>query len=87
MEKFKVIVVMTTLLLISAGLVLADGIYNSSNTPSGLPWNTYNYCNAPHVNAQHYQEPLAVNGTGAKLVYLNVVIRHHKVRLQVRTVC
>ena len=30
------------------------GVYDSSTTPSYLPWNTYNYCNAPHVNAEHY---------------------------------
>ena len=62
----------------SASLVLAQGIYNTSNTPPGLPWNTYNYCNAPHVNADHYEVPS--NASGAKLVYLNVVMRHHKVR-------
>jgi hypothetical protein len=62
----------------SATLVLAEGIYNSSTTPSDLPWNTYNYCNAPHVNAEHYDVPS--NAPGAKLVYLNVVMRHHKVR-------
>ena len=27
------------------------GVYNSSKTPPNFPWNTYNYCNAPHVNA------------------------------------
>ena len=52
------------------------GIYNSSITPSSLPWSTYNYCNAPHVNAEHYVEPEV---KGAKLVNVNVMIRHHKV--------
>ena len=52
------------------------GIYNSSVTPPSLPWNTYNYCNAPHVNAEHYVEPEV---KGAKLVNVNVMIRHHKV--------
>ena len=52
------------------------GIYNSSTTPAGLPWNTYNYCNAPHVSAKHYTRPAQAHG--AKLVYLNVVQRHHK---------
>lgn len=52
------------------------GVYNSSKTPTNLPWNTYNYCNAPHVNAKHYQRP---QDLGAELVYLNVVTRHHKV--------
>ena len=69
-------------LLANAVLALASvsGVYNSSRTPSTLPWDTYNYCNAPHVNAQHYHLP--ENATGAKLVYLNVVTRHHKVRFQ-----
>ncbi|KIJ59604.1 hypothetical protein HYDPIDRAFT_33044 [Hydnomerulius pinastri MD-312] len=51
------------------------GVYNSSITPSYLPWNTYNYCNAPHVNAQHYVVP---EDREATLVFLNAVIRHHK---------
>lgn len=58
-------------------LASVTGVYNTSQTPSDLPWDTYNYCNAPHVNAQHYTKP---NVSGAKLVYLNTVIRHHKVR-------
>ena len=37
------------------------------------PWN--NYCNAPHVNASHYQLP----EEGAELVHLTVMMRHHKV--------
>ena len=58
-------------------LLNSTGIYNSSVTPSDLPWNTYNYCNAPHVNSQHYTQP---EDPAATLEYLNVVIRHHKVR-------
>lgn len=54
----------------------SEGVYNSSQTPADLPWNTYNYCNAPHVNAKHYTAPSV---DGAKLVYLNLVMRHHKV--------
>lgn len=56
----------------------AGGVYDSSTTPSHLAWNTYNYCNAPHVNAEHYFKP--ANVPHAKLVYMNAVIRHHKVR-------
>ncbi|CAL1698559.1 unnamed protein product [Somion occarium] len=52
-----------------------EGVYNSSRTPANFPWNTYNYCNAPHVNAKHYIIPPV---PGAKLVYLNMVVRHHK---------
>ena len=57
----------------------AIGIYNTSTTPASLPWNTYNYCNAPHVNAEHYFKP--TGDKRAKLVYMNVVTRHHKVSL------
>ncbi|EIW56337.1 phosphoglycerate mutase-like protein [Trametes versicolor FP-101664 SS1] len=57
-------------------LASAHGVYNSSVTPDTLPWNTYNYCNAPHVNAKHYSRP--PNAPHARLVYLNTVIRHHK---------
>ncbi|KZT19843.1 phosphoglycerate mutase-like protein [Neolentinus lepideus HHB14362 ss-1] len=52
-----------------------NGVYNSSTTPSSFPWNTYNYCNAPHVNAEHYNRPSV---EGAELVYMNVMFRHHK---------
>ena len=55
-----------------------NGVYNTSITPSDLPWNTYNYCNAPHVNAEHYTRP--TNVSGSELVYMNVMIRHHKAR-------
>ncbi|KAK7684387.1 hypothetical protein QCA50_012334 [Cerrena zonata] len=70
-----------TALLTSSAVRSADvissneGVYNSSRTPANLPWNTYNYCNAPHVNAKHYTTPSV---DGAKLVYLNMVMRHHK---------
>lgn len=50
------------------------GVYNSSTTPMNLPWNTYNYCNAPHVSASHYEAP-----EDSELVYLNLMMRHHKV--------
>ncbi|EIN05099.1 phosphoglycerate mutase-like protein [Punctularia strigosozonata HHB-11173 SS5] len=53
------------------------GVYNSSVTPSSLPWNTYNYCNAPHVKVAHYSEPKTGD---AELVYMNVMFRHHKAR-------
>ncbi|PWY97721.1 phosphoglycerate mutase-like protein [Testicularia cyperi] len=53
------------------------GVYNSSATPAGLPWDTYNYCNSAHVNAKHYNKPSEVR-KGAELVYVQVVQRHHK---------
>ena len=59
------------------------GVYNSSQTPANLPWNTYNYCNAPHVNAAHYFKPALANASGfdgqPELVYVNAMIRDHKV--------
>ncbi|PCH43274.1 phosphoglycerate mutase-like protein [Wolfiporia cocos MD-104 SS10] len=60
----------------SGSLSSRAGVYNSSHTPEDLPWNTYNYCNAPHVNAEHYQMPS--NVSNATLTYMNVVLRHHK---------
>ena len=54
------------------------GVFTSSATPAHLPWDTYNYCNAPHVNAKQYQRPPQAVGQDAKLVYVNVVQRHHK---------
>lgn len=59
-------------------ITVEPGVYNSSKVPAGLPWNIYNYCNAPHVNTAHYAKP--TNVSGSKLVYLNAMIRHHKVR-------
>ena len=59
------------------GICSSTGVYNTSSTPANLPWNTYNYCNAPHVNAAHYEVP--GNAPNATLVYLNALIRHHKV--------
>ncbi|SPO38695.1 related to acid phosphatase [Pseudozyma flocculosa] len=56
----------------------AASIYTSSVTPAHLPWNTYNYCNAPRVSAAHYIKPQGPGTEGAELVYLNVVQRHHK---------
>ena len=58
-------------------LASATGVYDTSQTPADLPWDTYNYCNAPHVSAEHYAKP---NVSDATLVYLNTVMRHHKVR-------
>jgi hypothetical protein len=52
-------------------------IYNSSITPKHLPFNTYNYCNAPHINVAHYEPP---NNTNVILKYVTIVLRHHKVR-------
>ena len=67
-----------TILANQTELASVTGVYNTSTTPSDLPWDTSNYCNAPHVNAAHYTKP---NVPGAELVYMNTVIRHHKVRL------
>lgn len=61
------------------GIASTSGIYNSSETPPTLPWNTYNFCNAPHVNAAHYELPPQAS-TAAQLLHVSVVMRHHKVR-------
>jgi len=60
-------------------LASESGVYDSSQTPPTLPWNTYNYCNAPHVNPAHYELPDIASMGGAKLVHVSVVMRHHKV--------
>jgi acid phosphatase len=44
-------------------------IFNSSTTPSGVPYSTYNWCNMPHVRAQEY--PPAPSGY--KLEYVELV--------------
>lgn len=66
-----------------SALASASGVYNSSQTPSTLPWNTYNFCNAPHVNAAHYELPSNATFTstgGSQLIHVSVIMRHHKVR-------
>jgi hypothetical protein len=76
----------TTILLFltpMSALASASGVYNSSQTPSTLPWNTYNFCNAPHVNAAHYELPRNATFTsagGIQLIHVSVIMRHHKVR-------
>lgn len=60
----------------------ASGIYNSSEIPQNLPWNTYIFCNAPHINATHYELARKVTAAGVGLVQLlhvSVLMRHHKV--------
>lgn len=52
-------------------------VYDSSITPSHLPFDTYNYCNAAHVSAAHYEYPTA---PGAVLKHVTLFMRHHKVR-------
>ena len=66
-----------------SALASASGVYNSSQTPSTLPWNTYNFCNAPHVNAAHYELPpnaTFISNGGSQLIHVSVIMRHHKVR-------
>jgi hypothetical protein len=65
---------------VNVNATLGNGVYNSSTTPSGLPWNTYNYCNAPHVQAAHYVLPSNASAVHAQLEHLTVVMRHHKAR-------
>jgi hypothetical protein len=40
-----------------------------------ISWNISSYCNAPHVNASHYELP----EEGVQLVHLSIMMRHHKV--------
>lgn len=54
---------------------LTPSVYNTSITPSNLPWNTYNYCNAPHVNPDHYSMP---DESDTRLKFVIVAMRHHK---------
>ncbi|KAI0290128.1 hypothetical protein BC826DRAFT_1106613 [Russula brevipes] len=50
--------------------------------PAGtLRRNTYNFCNAPHVNAAHYELPPNITATGGQLVHVSVVMCHHKCTL------
>ena len=76
-NKFARLVVASavTAVVTAQELHSVNGVYDTSTTPSSLPWNTYNYCNAPHVNAAHYTRPTQP----AELVYMNVMTRHHKV--------
>ena len=65
---------MVTLMLVSL-LLLFSARSALSSLYSSRPWDTFKYCNAPHVNASHYQPAKE----GAKLVHLTVLMRHHKV--------
>ena len=60
------------LTLISVSFIFGARLALTSSHSSS-PWN--NYCNAPHVNASHYQLP----EEGAELVHVTVMMRHHKV--------
>ncbi|KAI0282952.1 hypothetical protein BC826DRAFT_1109478 [Russula brevipes] len=47
--------------------------------PAGtLRRNTYNFCNAPHVNATHYELPPNITATRGQLVHVSVVMCHRK---------
>ena len=49
-------------------------IFDSSTTPSFLPYSTYNWCNMPHVRPQEYIFP----DQSYTLKYVEVIHRHHK---------
>ncbi|KAH8926558.1 phosphoglycerate mutase-like protein [Atractiella rhizophila] len=57
-----------------------DGVYSSSTTPAHLPWNTYNYCNAPHIKPSHYvlPSPVGESTSEPKLLHVTIFMRHHK---------
>ena len=51
-------------------------IFNSSHTPSSVPYaTTYNWCNMPHVRKTEYP---AVSSPDLQLSYVEVIQRHHK---------
>lgn len=49
-------------------------IFNSSQTPSSLPYSAYNWCNMPHVRRQEYVKP----SSEYSLKYVELIHRHHK---------
>lgn len=49
-------------------------VFNSSQTPSSLPYLTYNWCNMPHVRPQEYVKP----SSEYSLKYVELIHRHHK---------
>ena len=57
------------LTMVVNGTGVYDFIFNSSVTPAGVPYGTYNWCNMPHVRAQEY--PPAKSGY--KLEYVELV--------------
>lgn len=50
-------------------------IFNSSDTPSSVPFSTYNWCSMPHVRPQEYIQPPTDR---FKLEYVELIHRHHK---------
>ena len=51
------------------GTGVSSYIFNSSSTPAGASYSTYNWCNMPHVRAEEYVKAPA----GYKLEYVEVV--------------
>lgn len=49
-------------------------IFSSSQTPSSLPYSTYNWCNMPHVRREEYVKP----SSEYRLQYVELIHRHHK---------
>ena len=49
-------------------------IFDSSTTPGSIAYDTYNWCNMPHVRSQEYKVPPA----DYRLAYVEVIHRHHK---------
>lgn len=49
-------------------------IFSSSQTPSSLPYSTYNWCNMPHVRREEYVKP----SSEYSLQYVELLHRHHK---------
>lgn len=49
-------------------------VFNTSQTPADRPYQTYNWCNMPHVRRQEYSKPPAAY----QLKYAELIHRHHK---------
>lgn len=62
------------LTVVANGTGIYDYVFNSSTTPSSLPYSTYNWCNMPHVRSEEYKVPDA----DFVLRYVEIIHRHHK---------
>ena len=54
---------------LTSGTGVYGFVFNSSVTPAGVAYDTYNWCNMPHVRRQEY----GIASSGYKLEYVEVV--------------
>lgn len=57
-----------------AGSGIHGFIFNTSQTPSNLPYSTYNWCNMPHIRKDEYILP----PPEYELRFVELIHRHHK---------